>query len=702
MQLESRALPLRASSSIGTPSNADALPRRSMTSGSGLRVVGGLARTFALCAFVWHLATVSYLPVRHQPFGDDDTEAAVRAMNAGYPFHLLYSTANNSPPILRRMNEGLIDQGVMFLSESWALARQWVTGVRSVITSSIGWDIVFALFVVAAVAIVAPGVPLPVAMAGLVAFQVLLTWGPIQLSLPVHWGVAFSTVLAAVYISTVCKPFTAWRCISLGMLGTLIALAQILRQEAGGVAYGAGLALVVAGAIEALVANRISNTTVSRQELNAVMRRLVAGGLLLIAANVSVVPAQRWYISRQLRTPYAETAAIEHGSGFPLYLSVGYVSNPFNIAWRDPIGYVHARLISPNLAPGYPALQSTLYREYLQVVFSRPWLLLQNVAAKAVRVHRLAVRQAERLPDVAVWQQPAHVRFYEALPFVLAGCFALMWWRGTPEAVAICIASLGLAAAASAGAVIVFPDYIGGVQGAIVVLAVVMPVGVASYILERPSERSTTALARRMIICTGVLALTALVIGSVFVAIQWARYRAFQEQTIARDPLEAIEEQQFRYAHVFNDLPVARQGRLLARLIATDDRRVARVVGLRTGNSDLFRPEALVRTTNQLHVIAWMGASFHAPVPPLYQGTAHSLVFFCVECSAQSTVNDFPFTSTMINDLDWQGRYRMYSIPLTDPLKNAASFQVSAEQVLAVGPQYEPTGILPGLIASAR
>src|SRR6185295_383708 len=107
-----------------------------------------------------------------------------------------------------------------------------------------------------------------------------------------------------------------------------------------------------------------------------------------------------------------------------------------------------------------------------------------------------------------------------------------------------------------------------------------------------------------------VVALGMMTIGGAFVAIQWVRYRSLQEATLARDPLEAIAAQQFRYAHVFNDLTVAQQGRLIARLTSSRDPRIARVVDLRRGDVDLFRPEALVRTATQLHVIAWMGNSF--------------------------------------------------------------------------------------------
>jgi hypothetical protein len=522
----------------------------------------------------------------------------------------------------------------------------------------------------------------------------------------VHWGVAFAAVVAAVYLGSVLKTWTWWRIMTLSLLAALAALAQILRQEAAGVSYGVGLALLASAAV-ALIARRRSGAETSKHAgVGAFVRRATAGGLLLIAANAAAMPLERVVMSRQMGTPFAETPAIAHGSGWPMYLSLGYVSNPFNIAWRDPIGQVHALLISSGAISGSAAVHSTLMREYLSIVVSRPWVLLQNVAAKAARIHALAVRHADPFPDVAVWQRPAHARFYIALPLEFVLCAALLWWRGTPEAMAIFLSSLALAVTASAGALVVFPDYIGGVQGATVALALIVPAAIASALLDRTSaERQiATPLVRRMVTWSAALAVAATAIGAAFVAVQWMRYRAQQEATVARDPVEAIEAQQFRYAHVFNDLPLAQQGRLVARLTNSRAPAVGRIVDLQRGDLDLFRPIALVRTATELHLIAWMGNSFRAPFPSFYQGRTDALFFICGECAADSTVDDFPFDSgwTFVNDLEWRGRYRMFSVLLNERLKRARSFHVAAEKVVALDRRIESTGLRSAPIASAR
>jgi hypothetical protein len=189
-----------------------------------------------------------------------------------------------------------------------------------------------------------------------------------------------------------------------------------------------------------------------------------------------------------------------------------------------------------------------------------------------------------------------------------------------------------------------------------------------------------------------------------FVGIQAWRYRELQESILKSNPVAAISEQQFRYAHVFNDLSLGRQGRLVAQLLASDNPMVVRSIDDRRGDFNLFRPEVIVRTASQLHLIAWMSPTFEGPVPRLYQGSTHSLVFMCGDCPPEATLNDFPFDSgwTMVNDLEWQGRYRMFSVPLTAKLTAARFYHVAAEKVVALDSSNRTTGLRPGLIASAR
>ena len=332
-----------------------------------------------------------------------------------------------------------------------------------------------------------------------------------------------------------------------------------------------------------------------------------------------------------------------------------------------------------------------------------PWLLARNIAAKAVHLHLLASRRIATASDMGVRQVPAQAGFYRAALLVIPIVLLLLIWRGTPEGVVIWVASLALAIGGTAGALVIFPDYLGGTQGVSVAMVLIVSAAIAESMV--PAWRNAGGgrhEAARQLLGAGVLvAAVCIVLALAFVGIQALRYRALRETTAQRDPLAAINEQEFRYAHVFNDLSVGQQGRLVARLHDSADPRVAHVVDERQGDASLFRPEVIVRTDSQVHLLAWMGRSFRPPVPRLYQGSTHALVFICGECPSDATLNGFPSDWTMINDLEWRGQYRMFSMPLSPKQAAARYFQVVAERVVRLDPSLS-TGLIPELIGSAR
>jgi hypothetical protein len=668
------------------------------------RLLGLITRLVLFSALSWHLYSIRFVPFRNLPFDDAETEAAVRAINAGHPFELLDIGPDGKPQGLRKMSDAPLDRGMQVVMAIGAAAGRRIFGSSFQLTASHGREMFLVLFVITTVAVVAPPVPLLVAVGGALSIRSLFEWGPFGLGPAQHWGVAYAVVTTSIYLATVLRRWTGPRRLGLLLLAVLAAFAQVLRQESVGVAYLAGLSLMISGALCVLVGRRASAPADAALDLRVVARRAVVGGLLLVAINGSVRPLQRWFISSALGTPFTETRPAEHGVGAPLYLGLGYVSNPFNIGWRDPIAILHARLATlPQAYPGDAAAQEILRNEFLRIVTMEPWLLVRNIAAKAVRVHLLASRQIPTESDIALWQLPGQARFYRAAPWVILISLLVLMWRGTPEGVVFWVASLALVIGGSAGALLAFPEYLGGTQGVSVVMVLVVSTAIAESTARawRNAGDGRHLAARQLLGAHALIAGLCLTLALALVGIQALRYRALRETTAQSDPLAAIKDREFRYAYVFNDLSVGQQGRLVARLHDSTDASVAHLVDDRHGDSSLFRPELIVRTDSQLHLIAWMGRSFHPPVPRLYQGTTHALVLICGDCPSGATLNDFPFDWMMINDLEWRDRYRMVSLPVSPRLKAARYFQVVGERVARLDPSLM-TGLIPELIGSAR
>jgi hypothetical protein len=663
----------------------------------------GYAVRVAVClAFVFYLYGVRFAPYRELPF--EDVENTVRAINTGHPFQLLWPGANGERPIVKRMSAVNGDYGIQLIVSAVGSAGRTIFGPSFQLRTQVARVIVVLLFVITAAIIVLPPVPLLVAIGGVLALWALFLWGTFVISDARHWGVTYAAVVGAVFAGTVLSAWSRSRVVVLVLLAVLIAYAQLLRQEAAPTAYALGLALIAGAAVTWVAARRRPAPPEAGLRSRWLPWRAMAGGLLLIVATAGIVPLERWCFSVAWGTPYRETAIAEHGVGFPLYLSLGYVSNPFNIGWRDPIGQVHASLITPGVGFDDPEFQPILLHEYEHIVVSRPWLFLRNVVAKIVRVHQLSNEPSGPATTGSTVNQSAPLVYaYRAMPWILAGTLALMAWRGTADGMVVWFSLAALAVGASVGPIVVFPEYLGGLQGSIVALALVLPAVAFGSMRDASHQPDGTAFGRRVLAGYAVVMMIGAATVAAFTGVQAWRYRGVMEATAMADPVTAIGSQQFRYAHVFNDLTTAQQGRLVARLTASADPSVAAKADETLGDSTLFKAIVAVRSASQVHAIVWMGRGFVPPMPRLFQGATHASVLICEGCPSSTTVNDTQpgLTWTMINDLEWQGRYRMFSFPMSAPMKTAGFFRVTAERASALD-LHLPTWMVTQLIGSAR
>ena len=109
--------------------------------------------------------------------------------------------------------------------------------------------------------------------------------------------------------------------------------------------------------------------------------------------------------------------------------------------------------------------------------------------------------------------------------------------------------------------------------------------------------------------------------------------------------------QQFRYAHVFNDLPVARQGRIIAPAARRRRTGAWRATSTNAGAIfNLFCPAGPHPDAVQIHLFAWMGRGFVPPVPRLFQGSTHVSLLICGGCPAETSVNDIQLPISVDDD----------------------------------------------------
>jgi hypothetical protein len=98
------------------------------------------------------------------------------------------------------------------------------------------------------------------------------------------------------------------------------------------------------------------------------------------------------FLSVYYGLPYSSQYIPSHGNGHPLYLSTGYVANPFNTAWDDDIFQVNCITLTDRFFRWtYPewgdVIQPALRHEYERIVIEDPMLLIRNVIEKTRLMH---------------------------------------------------------------------------------------------------------------------------------------------------------------------------------------------------------------------------------------------------------------------------------------------------------------------------
>src|SRR6185295_5005227 len=121
-------------------------------------------------------------------------------------------------------------------------------------------------------------------------------------------------------------------------------------------------------------------------------RKAVAVALSFPVAFAYTV-ALSLFLSKYYGLPYSSQYFPNHGSGHPLYLSTGYVANPFNTAWDDDIFQVNYITFSDRFFGWtYPewgdVIQPALRHEYARIVAEDPMVLVRNVVEKTGLLHR--------------------------------------------------------------------------------------------------------------------------------------------------------------------------------------------------------------------------------------------------------------------------------------------------------------------------
>ncbi|MBL8155730.1 MAG: hypothetical protein JNM70_16220 [Anaerolineae bacterium] len=601
----------------------------------------------------------------------------VRAANEG---HILMAYTPETPSRLLPLNQissGYYDPGWPMAVSLIASVGRSLTGGNFHVDDTTIYGIVWGFTLLTGLVFLLPIVPLSVSIGGTIALTLSMTaLLPGYNAFGSLWGSTHSVIVMAVFLGALGLAQRSWMSVLLysAAIGLLVGVGQFIRHEATLIVYSSGAVMIGAAVFIALVLRYLIRDPMKwRATAGRFALRVVEGVIIVVAVVIAIPYGVRAIFAITFEQPYADTRIAMHGEGHSLYLSLGYVSNPYNISWRDNVASIHSELINPDTRIDSPNYHQVLRDEWLRIVWENPWLIVENVASKA-RTLQTMLLSLPVVADLFMW-----------LPVIWVSMVAVTLIRPQPSGMLILTGYLALVLVAVSVPLLVFPTYNQAFQGVLLVSFISLPALIQSSIRtsETWSELPPHLLTRLrnivVILAAGAIFLS-ISLGFVFIQIQRNAQQIKLADALNADPFEMIQELGFRYDSLFNSFTVGDQQAVVDHLKKLSDDRVWSIESEARGSVTYFRPELLVFTDRQVHVLVWLGE----PGPDFEftdQGSASSFLRVCADCESLPVFlanNPYRLTEDQIakdiqaiNDTDWYGHYRIMSFPLKFGTANA-------------------------------
>jgi hypothetical protein len=586
----------------------------------------------------------------------------IAASNAGRPFTLLDPSLRSPTPKQFKPYLESGDYGISILLSSVSSVAHAAGNTDFKLSLDSAYYVIFAAFLIAAILMVLPGVPLPLALSGIFILMISILVEPIDFTVGRYWGTPYVVILLSVALGITLLPHISKGAVAaLTGLYILIGFGQFIRQESSVVSMIVAAGMVALGIASGILARwRIADSD-ARQILFRTSRSLIFSGLALLAAILIWPYLMRVIYSAAWNVPYAETVAPNHGSGHPLYVGLGNVPNVYNIAWSDTTGFVHGILVTLETGQPMTEYQTFIKDEWLKIVLESPWVLNDNILHNlGYVVNRFANLSENGLASfglfvggIAVLLIILAMVIYHAQ--VRAGLFYVGWlsvWAGVMLAPAI-IRPIG---------------YLSGVVGWMLCACVIVPIA-ALTLSEKVKTRSQMGLNRQLLVWLygGMAAAGAaiVILWLIFTAVRWQMYQSTFQTLAESDPVAEIVARGFRYDPYFNSMGLSAQERLIEKMLVSDPRLI------------IYVPQdTLTHAAQNVVLVAYANSQFHlvlyfpANYPPAIN-TSHideiDLLRLCDVCEGAFTNGvDTSANINLITGLPPTPRtptYRIVSLP---------------------------------------
>lgn len=625
------------------------------------------------------------------------------------------------------------DLGAQFLFRGWLHLLEWLGFRHRVFATDLFAFQAAVIFLFAGVMLLTK-VPLPVATGG--ALTLLAVWGIFHdLSSFYHAIESWTILVASMFIVLV----VFWKgslrnYVAAAAFGLVLGYLPLMRQSAILHALLPSIFLLIACAARAAATWYLGRRAISDQE----REMTVAGGhgsadpaqsspfrsLQMFVVPVMVMLV--FFLATRtgvmwLQTRIDKTPGRPHGAGYPLFLSLGFVNNPYNIAWDDDCAVAQGLLIEG--APWYEDAngQKKLAALWLSRVKKDPALLLRGILAKSLYLVRYFSNTLDPLMTGidGYPMKPSGVSLSLGIAFVLAMAFCIRAFVRVHSDRMFVLASgtLGILTAGIGPLVLLVPFYLGSaIASFLTVIFVLAPS--AWFALnpgDRPDDRAEKA--NKFVYKTGGIILSFVVCVVLVFALARSVINGRQaRRIIENDPIESIRRLGHTYAYHFNRLPVVDQQKVIDRLLtqayrASVFRPVATTVTegpfsptLAFVAENLAPKPSPASTRRTLFLVAKMSASWKPLAPSRIQGPRNSVLFAMKNVSGAPPILHYlenPGNYSKIPDANWDDRYRMFCLPQNSDVEERADFLYAGVYNFKDG-EHGPAGLVLQLVSGNK
>lgn len=494
-------------------------------------------------------------------------------------------------------------------------------------------------------------------------------------------------ILVVTTFSVLLAPARTWP-LGLSAMALYIALFPFIREDSGAVIllFAACLGILSVALFGFLTIRKVSpkSPLVSLARRAAITSALLLVGYFVLRNFFRLVYASAWGISP------SEVVLANHGMGHSLYLGLGFVSNPFNIAWSDDVGLIHGNQIQPGACPYYQQVcLDVLQRRFFEIVLEHPDLLVRNIFAKSLHILQLL---AGAIPPQDTFTPGIRFDYLPQLSLVTIGAVGLLWVlrRSVTWATltAISISMLSGIVASIAPPLIVFPNYISALTGVLVAIAgTFLILSVYLWGEQRslpwseppPNTYSYQAVdsghgkvgpahsprsARRRVLTASILVAALMALAVAFIGFLNSQARNPSPQEMLR----AAPIQENSLASVFNSSAMEERNRLVGLAVSEGAVLFGPESGEEAlGDSRACGPRYALAARDFLTVILCMPAGFDAQFARSNQGDFRLRLVVCSDCGEPIAGTVVPLAEglwTNIPSWAWVGESRAFGFKL--------------------------------------